>query len=46
MAWDFVGAYPLKCSTTDLKAQENSLVVETLELAYRYFERKESNYAN
>ncbi len=41
MAWDFVGAYPLKCSTTDLKAQENSLVVETLELAYRYFKRKD-----
>lgn len=41
ITWDFVGAYPLKFSTTDLKAQENSLVVETLELTYRYFHRKD-----
>ncbi|HMI61546.1 MAG TPA: phage tail protein [Puia sp.] len=38
--WNIVQAYPLKWSASDLKASENSLVVETLELAYQYFERK------
>lgn len=40
IAWNFVGAYPLKWSTTDLKAQDNSLLIETLELAYKYFHKK------
>lgn len=41
ITWDFVGAYPLKWSTTDLKAQDNSLVIETMELAYKYFKKKD-----
>lgn len=36
-AWSFTGAYPVKWSITDLKAMENSIVVETLELAYQSF---------
>ena len=38
--WNVVQAYPLKWSTSDLKATENAVVVETMELAYQYFERK------
>lgn len=37
--WNFVNAYPLSLHISDLKAQENALVIETLELAYDYFER-------
>ncbi len=38
--WNVVQAYPLKWSVSDLKATDNSIVVETIELAYQYFERK------
>jgi phage tail-like protein len=37
--WNVVQAYPLKWSTSDFKAADNSVVVETIELAYQYFER-------
>ena len=37
VSWDFARAYPVKWSTTDLKAQENSLVIESLELSYQFF---------
>lgn len=37
--FSFVKAYPVKWSISDFKAQENSIVVETLELAYSYFTR-------
>lgn len=40
MAWNFLRAYPVKWSISDLKSQENNLVVETLEFAYTYFEQK------
>jgi len=39
MAWCFERAWPVKWSVSDLKAQENSIVVETLELAYSRFTR-------
>ena len=35
-SWSFVGAYPVKIQITDLNASNNSLVIETLELAYKY----------
>ena len=38
--WNVVQAYPLKWSASDLKSTENAIVVETVELAYQYFERK------
>jgi phage tail-like protein len=38
-AYSFVRAWPVKWAVSDFKAQENSLVVETLELAYNYFSR-------
>ncbi|MEP7377642.1 MAG: phage tail protein [Chitinophagaceae bacterium] len=37
--WNVVQAYPLKLSTSDFKASDNSIVVETIELAYQYFTR-------
>ena len=38
-SWTFDGAYPVKWSVSDLKAQDNALAIETLELAYRGFRR-------
>ena len=38
--WNVVQAYPLKWTTSDLKANDNSIVIETLELAYQYFTRQ------
>lgn len=37
MAWNFTDAYPVKWSMSDLKSQENTLLIETIELAYRYY---------
>jgi phage tail-like protein len=37
--WNVVQAYPLKWSVSDLKAADNALAVETIELAYQYFTR-------
>ncbi len=39
--YNFSGVWPVKWSVSDFKAQENAIVVETLELAYRYFRRVE-----
>lgn len=33
----FVNAWPVKWSVSDYKAQDNSLVIETIELSYNYF---------
>ena len=41
-AWTFLGAYPVKWSGSDLKAQDNALVIETLELSYRMFRREDT----
>jgi phage tail-like protein len=35
--WNVVGAIPKKWSISDLNANENSVVVESMELTYRYF---------
>jgi phage tail-like protein len=35
--WQVQGAWPKKWSVSDLNAQENSIVVETLELSYSHF---------
>lgn len=39
VTWSFFDAYPVSIKVSNLKAKENELVFETLELAYRYFER-------
>jgi phage tail-like protein len=38
--WKFARAWPMKWTVSDLKAMDNSLVVETVELAYQYFTRE------
>ncbi len=42
VTWEFIGCWPLKWATTDLKSQENSLVIESLELNYRYYNQKKA----
>ncbi len=37
--WSFVNAWPEKWSVSNLNAQENSLVIETIELSYNYFKK-------
>lgn len=38
--WEIIDAWPKKWSVSDLNAQENSVVIETLDLAYKYFNIK------
>ncbi|NCT94936.1 MAG: phage tail protein [Chitinophagaceae bacterium] len=39
VSWMFRKAYPVSLKISEFKAMDNSIVVETLELAYSYFER-------
>lgn len=36
-SWHFTKAYPVKWTVSDLKSQENSLLIESVELAYHYY---------
>jgi phage tail-like protein len=36
--WTFYNAYPVKYSVSDLKSQESEVLIETIELAYTYFD--------
>ena len=38
--WNVKQAYPVKWAVSDLKAMDNAIMIETIELAYQYFERK------
>jgi phage tail-like protein len=38
--WNVVQAFPVKWAMSDLNANGNSIVVETIELVYQYFERQ------
>ncbi len=40
--WTFHKAYPVKYAVSDLKSQENAIVIESMELAYTYFEISEN----
>lgn len=42
-AWTFFDAYPVKYSVSDLKSQESEIVIESMELAYTYFEISEDD---
>ncbi|GAB3408098.1 phage tail protein [Massilia agilis] len=42
ISWTFAKAYPVKWQMSDLKSQESSILVETIEFAYRYFEVDDS----
>lgn len=37
--WSFAGAYPVKWSLSGLKAQDNAIAIESLELVYRSFRK-------
>ena len=37
MGWEFINAFPVGWNCSNLNAQENSIVVETLEFTYQYF---------
>ncbi|MGB0788734.1 MAG: phage tail protein [Marinirhabdus sp.] len=37
ITWNVVHAYPVKWDVGDFNAEENKLVIETIELAYNYF---------
>lgn len=38
MSWSFSKAWPVKWNISDLKSQENNVLIETIELAYQYFQ--------
>ncbi len=38
-SWQFIRAWPVKWSISDFKAQDNAIVVESLELAYGMFRK-------
>ncbi|HYQ56744.1 MAG TPA: phage tail protein [Draconibacterium sp.] len=40
ISWNVVHAYPVKWSLSDFDAEQNKLVIETLELTYNYFNVK------
>ena len=40
-SWEVIQAYPVKWVISDLNANGNTLVIETIECAYQYFQRKE-----
>ncbi|UGQ48172.1 phage tail protein [Massilia endophytica] len=37
LSWNFIGAWPVKWSVSDLGADKSELAVESMELAYNYF---------
>lgn len=42
-SWEFHSVWPVKWAVSDFKATENALVIETVELAYQYFNRTSVN---
>jgi len=42
MSWSFEKAYPIKWIMTDLKSQESTILIETIEFAYQYFQVEDS----
>jgi hypothetical protein len=38
-SWKFYGVYPVKMEVSGIKAKEGEIVLETLEMAYKYFEK-------
>jgi len=41
--WTFHNTYPVQYAASDLKSQESEILVETIELAYTYFDIRQSN---
>lgn len=42
ISWNVVHAYPVKWNVVDFNAEESKVVVETIELAYNYFNIKKN----
>lgn len=42
MKWNFHDAYPVQYAVSDLKSQESEILIESIELAYTYFDLKGS----
>ena len=42
VSWSFHNAYPVSVKVSDLNSTENKYAIETLELAYDYFERSDN----
>jgi phage tail-like protein len=40
--WNIKNAFPVKWAISDLKAQENSIAIESLELAFQYFTKSDN----
>jgi phage tail-like protein len=40
ITWNFIKAWPVKWVVPDLKATDNAIAIETIELAYQYFRRQ------
>ena len=40
-SWSFVKAYPVKWSISNFNAQQNEVVIETIDLSFQYFTRLE-----
>lgn len=38
--WQVIQAYPVKWNVSNFNSNENAIAIETIELAYQYFERK------
>lgn len=38
-SWEFTNVWPVKWAVSDFKAQDNSLIIESMELTYNYFRR-------
>jgi phage tail-like protein len=45
MVWHFFRAWPVKWQTSDFKAQDNGIVVESFELAYQRFSRRKTPFS-
>jgi len=43
MTWNVVHAYPIKWEVSDFNAEENKLVIETIELVYNYFKTQKQD---
>lgn len=40
MRWNFFNAYPVKIEISELRSQQNEVPLETVELAYTYFDKQ------
>ncbi len=45
MKWSFINAYPVKWSAADLNSEKSSVLIESIEFAYQYFELDDGKLA-